>query len=316
MSYTLEQAFEHCREITRERARNFYYGLRLTPEPRRSALYSIYAWSRLGDDITDQDLPIDQRRAQLDAFRALTERALAGLPDTSDPIWIALSDTMARYAVAPVWFLQMLDGFEHDLCHKPFEHDDDLWVYCDQVAGTVGRMCLMVWGLSPGVDRENALELASLRGRAFQLTNILRDFAEDYDEGRVYLPRQRLDAHGLSASDVRTWSDHQACRQCVGELASAAREAFAGSAALEIMVAPDCRAVLWAMSEIYQGILEQIERRPEQVVAGRASLSGWRKASIAARAAVLGQWWQSVGSGASITDDNTTTNNDSSRAKA
>lgn len=291
----VQAAFAHCRKVTRERARNFFYGLRLAPEPRRSALYAVYAWSRLGDDIADQNSPIEHRREQLHEFRAHTRLALEGSPAGDDPLWTALSCTAAMYPVRPLWFWQMLDGFELDLVHEPFANDQQLWDYCDRVAGTVGRLCVAIWGVRDGCDIDEALGHASLRGRAFQVTNILRDYAEDYDQGRVYLPENRLRAHGLTPIGLRLWKDRVACVRTIHELAGVASDAFKESSALEGMILPDCRGVLWAMTTIYRGVLDRIMLQPELSVQGRASLPGWRKAAIAAEATVRSQWWLTAG---------------------
>jgi phytoene synthase len=293
---TLAASFIECRGITRERARNFYYGLRLTPEPRRSALYAIYAWMRAADDAADGEAGGDlaeQRRA-LAAFRETTERVLRGeLPTgTAAGFWPAFAATVARYGIDHGIFEDVFRGLEEDMDHRGYATDADLSRYCYRVASTVGLACLAVWGLRPGVDEAVARDLAVRRGQAFQRTNILRDFAQDYDSRprRVYLPMDAFARHGISPEDLREWRNPEACRRLVAEQAAIAREHYRASAPLDEMIDPACRPTLWAMTRIYSGLLAVIEGNPARIVARRRiRLPSTRKALIALRAAIAGR---------------------------
>ena len=110
MNQSLEQALEHCRQITRRQARNFYYGLKLTPEPKRSALYAIYAWMRRIDDIVDDaGKDFDDLRERVGEFRVKTEKAIAGNPLNDDPVWTSLADLGARFAPAPYTSISLVE---------------------------------------------------------------------------------------------------------------------------------------------------------------------------------------------------------------
>ena len=140
-----------------------------------------------------------------------------------------------------------------------------------------------------------AHDLAVRRGQAFQRTNILRDFAEDFDAepSRVYLPRDAFARHRLTAEEVRGWRRPAACRAFVAEQAARARAEYEASAGLESMIDPECSSTLWAMTRIYSALLEVIEREPERVVSmRRIRVPAPRKALIALRAA-----WRSRRSG-------------------
>ncbi|MGE3108484.1 MAG: phytoene/squalene synthase family protein [Phycisphaerales bacterium] len=281
----LAQGYEQCAGITRARARNFYYGLRLTPEPRRSAIYSIYAWMRGADDAADAQRSIESKRAELDLYRGHTRRILGGEIDPGLPAyWRGFAATVRTYPVDPRIFFDMLDGLDEDLQHDGYETDDELATYCYRVASTVGLVCISIWGLAPGADAERARDLAIRRGQAFQLTNILRDFAEDFDSlpSRVYLSRQGLGAAGVSAEQVRRWSDPVRCRAYLASQASAARVLYDASAGLEDLIDPACAPTLWAMTRIYSDILRLIEANPRCVVENkRVRLGSSRKARIA-----------------------------------
>ncbi len=179
----LAAAFTECKEITRERARNFYYGLKLLPEPRRSGVFAIYGWMRQADDCADEGGDITFRREALAQFAATTRAALGGTIDASaSPMWLALAATVSSYRLDPRLLLDTLDGLSEDLDHAGYATDAELEQYCYRVASTVGLLCVGVWGLRDGLSETDAArvrELAIARGQAFQLTNILRDFASD-----------------------------------------------------------------------------------------------------------------------------------------
>ncbi|MBL8762967.1 MAG: phytoene/squalene synthase family protein [Phycisphaerae bacterium] len=290
----LGDSYRACAEITRRRARNFFYGLRLAPEPRRSALYAIYAWMRAADDAVDQQADLATKQAALARHSDLTERVLtlrdsgggAGAPGATPTgaYWPAFAHTLASYPIDGAHVRDMLRGMEDDLTLTAIRTDADLERYCYRVASTVGQVCVAVWGLRPGVDVPNAMRLAALRGRAFQLTNILRDFAQDFDDSpsRVYLPRSAFDRAGLDPTDLRRWAGEEACATLIRAYAGKAREAYEESSPLDAFVDPACAPAMWAMTSIYRSILDRIEAEPRRVVSPtRIRLPSWKKLVIA-----------------------------------
>ncbi|MBX9738262.1 MAG: squalene/phytoene synthase family protein [Phycisphaerales bacterium] len=298
----LAEAFQSARDIARARARNFYYGLRLTPEPRRSAVFAIYAWMRFGDDRVDDTRDLADKRRELDSFRTATESILAADPAAAapdSPMWLALAATLRSYPIDHTHIRAMIDGLEEDIDHAGYETIEDLERYCYRVASTVGLVCVSIWGFRAGVtiaQCRDATALSERRGKAFQLTNILRDFAEDFDaeHARVYLPRQVLESHRLTAADLRAWREPSRCEGLVMELATRAKGHYAASSPLDELIDPACRSTLYAMTRIYEGLLDLIIARPDRLVrGGRIRLSSATKATIAAAAVVRGglDWW-------------------------
>jgi phytoene synthase len=276
-------ALAHCRDVTRRCARNFYYGLKLSPEPQRSALYVIYTWMRRADDFVDasDDRQLDKVRNQLREFRAATDAALAGSPDSSDPLSIGLAATARQFCLSAECFHAMLDGQNDDLDRKVYATFDELREYCFRVASTVGLLCIEIWGYADPRARDMAINL----GIAFQLTNILRDFGEDFDAGRVYIPNEDFERHGLTAIDVRRWTRPDACQRFMLEQIDRCDGYYQKSAGLEELITPSCRPTLWAMSSIYRGLLVKMHRNPARVVApSRLRLSSLHKGMIAFKA--------------------------------
>lgn len=273
-------AMDHCRALTKARARNFYYGLKLLPEPKRSALYAIYAWMREADDIIDGESGI-ARPETLERFASTTRAVLDGAAPPDDPMWIAFGQTARDFTLDAQPFIDMIEGQVSDLEERPIRTRDDLFEYCRQVASTVGLVCIEVWGY----DDPAAPALAVDRGIAFQLTNILRDIHEDVQRGRCYLPSDQLAESGLPPGDLVRWLHADRCESIVRGWIDTARDHYERSAPLDAMISADCRPTLWAMTTIYSDLLDRIARDPRRSATGhRVRLSKLHKATIALRA--------------------------------
>ncbi len=290
----LASAYAACRAITKRHARNFYYGLHLIPEPRRSAIFSIYAWMRAADDHVDAIDDPSAKAARLGFHQEMTEQVLkGGTPDRDrDAYWVAFAATLNSYPVPHRAIRDMILGLEEDINHDGYEATKQVDRYCYRVAGTVGLVCCAIWGLRPEADPDVVNKLAVERGLAFQRTNILRDFAQDFDlsPSRLYIARDVFEKHGMSPEDLRAWKDQRECWLLVSELARRARKAYDKSATLEHMIDPDCAPAMYSMTRIYAGLLEIIEKDPQRVVGSkRIRLSSRRKASIAFGARLSGK---------------------------
>ena len=275
-------AVAECERIVRERARNFWYGLRLTPEPKRSAMYVIYAWMRAADDLADADgFAAEERVRRIAAFRAATDAALAGRPVDGSATWRGLAWVARAHELAPRDFHDMLDGQLADVGPAAYETWDDLRGFCYRVASTVGLVCIRVWGYDDPGAQAHAVD----RGIAFQLTNILRDFREDHGLGRTYLPAQDFRRFDLTPARLLAWQEPGQCAEFVRAQCDRAEQLYARSEPLDRMIAPDCLPTLWAMTGIYRGLLGRIRANPRAVVGERrVRLPAWRKAWIAFRA--------------------------------
>lgn len=294
-------ALARCAEITRREARNFYYGLRLLPKGKRAALYAVYAWMRVIDDIADADgVDDNERSAGLARVEARTREVIArkGADDIArgagdgeqreDAVFQGLCAVLRDYPVHGGEFLAAIEGQRMDLAPRAYADYEQTELYCDRVAATVGRICLDVWGVKADVDVDIARALSTKRGVAFQLTNILRDIREDYARGRCYLPADELAANGITVDDLLAWSDANnadaRCARFMHIQCARAQRIFAESAALDAMVSPDAVATIGAMSAIYREILRKIAVDPRRALARRVRLSALEKSWIALRA--------------------------------
>lgn len=276
----LAESHRFCGEVSRREARNFHHAFRLLPADRRLSMCALYAFMRRSDDLADDDAPgVDKAKALLE-WRAELDAALEGRA-TSWPGFPALVDTVRRASIPPALLHEVLDGVEMDLVPRRFADFDELAGYCRRVASAVGLCCIHIWGYES--DNGRAERLADRCGLALQLTNILRDVAEDRRNGRVYFPQADLDRFGVADADLDAPHVGPALRRLLEEYAARAYRCYDDAAALVPLVAPVGRPVLLTIKGIYRALLDEIARRDYDVLAGRASVSKRRKVLIALR---------------------------------
>jgi phytoene synthase len=276
MTVSVEDSYAYCERLARRAARNFYYGFRLLPRPKRLALCALYAYMRRVDDLADTPGETGSRRERLAEWRARTGRALAGEPQ-DEPLWPALVDALERYRIPSQYLLDVVSGAEMDLEGQVYRTFDDLRRYCYHVAGAVGLVCVHVFGFSDA----RAPALAEEMGIAFQLTNVLRDLGQDYRMGRVYLPSEDFERFGCRPEEFeRATAPEGALREMLRFEARRAWEFYERAWTLIPLVGEDSRRALWALARIYSGVLEEIERRRYDVFSARARLSAAEKIAI------------------------------------
>ena len=272
----LDEAYRECERITWTQARNFAYGIRLLPAHKRRGLAVIYAFARRIDDIGDGTMPPEDKIAALEGARlALGDLAAAS---AEDPVLLALADVQQSFPVPIQAFGELIDGCIADVRGTSYGTFEDLLHYCRCVAGSIGRLSLGIYGTSG--EAELAAQLADSLGVALQLTNILRDVREDYQNGRVYLPSEDLAKFDV-ALDVP--SESQFGRLIEFEV-ERARDWYATGMRLLPMLDWRSAACTGAMAGIYRRLLERIAAQPAAVLRGRMSLSTGEKAVVAVKA--------------------------------
>lgn len=247
---------DHVRRVVVQANTSFYWGMRLLPPERRDAMFAVYAFCREVDDIADGDAPEAEKRARLTAWRQEIDALYDGRP--SRPVSQALLEPVRRFDLPKAEFLALIDGMEtdaHDLI--PGLSFDELRLYCRRVAGAVGLLSVPIFGDAS----DTAKRLAVHQGEALQLTNILRDLAEDAARNRLYLPHELLDKHGI-ASRVPTEVLGDANLPLVlRDLAISAEHHY--RAADSLMDQCDAKAMKPArmMMEAYRAIFVRLEKR-------------------------------------------------------
>jgi phytoene synthase len=224
-------------------------------------------------------MPAPEKIAALeDARRAVLD---LGSPPDDDPVLLALADTGRNFPVPMQAFGELIDGCVADVRGTHYETFDDLLHYCRCVAGSVGRLSLGIFGTSG--DPEVASRLADSLGVALQVTNILRDIREDYQNGRVYLPAEDLAKFDCALGEPVQSTSPQFKRLVEFE-AERARDWYATGLQLLPMLDRRSAACTGAMAGIYRRLLDRIAAQPAAVLRGRMSLSAGEKAVVAVKA--------------------------------
>jgi squalene synthase HpnD len=257
--------------IVRAAGTSFYRGMAVLPPDRRHAMYAIYAFCRIVDDIVDEDGPFAEKVPLLAAWRARIDGLYRGEAD--DPVTRVLVIATKTFGLRRQDFLDLIDGMQMDAEEVIVAPTlDQLDLYCDRVATSVGRLSVRAFGdASPAADR-----VAYALGRALQLTNILRDVAEDAERGRLYLPREYLDAEGVP-HDARAALAHPALGRICARLATLAHAHF--RTARTAMGECDQRAMKPArlMGATYAAILSRLEATGWADPTRRVGLAKWQK---------------------------------------
>jgi 15-cis-phytoene synthase len=278
----LSEAYRECERITWSQARNFAYGIRLLPPAKRRGLAVIYAFARRIDDIGDGTLPPQEKVAALEQAR---QQILdLARPPADDPVLMALADVERNFPVPMPAFGELIDGCLADVRGTSYQSFDDLLYYCRCVAGSVGRLSLGIFGTRRGPNpTPQAAELADSLGVALQLTNILRDIREDYQNGRIYLPAEDLAKFDCDPATLDQAATPGFIRLVEFE-AERARDWYATGWKLLPLLDRRSAACTGAMAGIYRRLLDQIAAEPAAVLRGRMSLSGREKATVALKA--------------------------------
>ena len=291
---TLDEAYRTCRAIAKREAKNFYYAFVALPEPRRNAICAIYAFMRKADDLSDDEaISRDQRLRNLEQWQADWHSAAASR-QTSDPVFIAVRDATQRYSIPISLLDELIAGTTSDLKSNAGEGSTgaatpdtyatfaDLYRYCYLVASVVGLVCIRIFGYTdPAAEK-----LAEETGVAFQLTNILRDVAEDAERGRVYLPLEDLAARNVTLEMIlhraKGSPPSQNERALLADIGKRAEGFYASAEKLLPMIDAESRPALWVLVSIYHALLRRIERADYDVFTERASVPTVQKVSILA----------------------------------
>jgi 15-cis-phytoene synthase len=285
------QSYGWCMRLTRASRSSFYYSFFALPRALFRDMCVLYAFMRVSDDLgDDESVPVERRGALLAQWRAAAQRALSG-DACEHPLLPALAHIVARHAIPSEHILAVIDGVRMDLSPQGFETFDDLAGYCYHVAGAVGLCCLRIWG-SAGAE---AIPLAIDCGLAFQLTNILRDVAEDARLGRCYLPREDLRRFGLTPADLRQGTPPPRLRELMQYEAARARAYFAASAPLVALCDPAGRPILDAMTKTYSTLLRAIELADYDVYRLRIHVGRLRRLRIVIGSMIKHRWARFVG---------------------
>ena len=284
----LDRAYERCRVLHARYGRTYYRATRLLPAWKRRHVHALYGFARFADEIVDsfEATAPDARAARLAAWSDALETGLAGGP-IDDAVLPAVIHTIAVFDLDPADFTLFLRSMTMDLTVTRYDTYADLLDYMEGSAAVIGAMMLPLLGAR---DQAAALGPARELGRAFQLTNFIRDVAEDLQRGRVYLPQDDLRRFGVSDADladaVAAGSATPQIKSLISYEVSRAREHYRSAATGIGMLVPGSRACIRTAFRLYQGILDEIERADGDVIARRATVPPVRRFALVAASLV------------------------------
>ena len=264
-------------KIVKRAGTSFFRGMKVLPPDRRAAMYAIYAFCRIVDDVADEPAPLHQKLAGLEAWRTRIAAVYQGQAD--DPVTRNLLLAVPRYQLRQQDFIAVIDGMAMDTAQAIVAPDlQTLDLYCDRVAAAVGRLSVRTFGdASPDAD-----EVAWHLGRALQLTNILRDVSEDAARGRLYLPREWLDEAGVPPDPAGALR-HKALPALCARMAAQAHRHFDAAAAAMLRCNPAAMKPARLMGATYAALLDRLQQRGWSNPETPVRLSKWQKLRIALR---------------------------------
>ncbi len=281
----LAAAYARCRELHRRHGRSYYLATRLLPAGKRRHVHALYGFTRYADEIvdrTDSRSPAERSRR----LREWSDRFLAGLDGApvDDPLLPAVLHTIVAFDLDRGDFAAFLTSMAMDLDVSSYADYPQLLSYMEGSAAVIGTMMLPILDpVDPALAREPARQL----GLAFQLTNMIRDVAEDLHRGRVYLPQTDLGLFGVTRADLdraaaARWAG-PAVRALIEYEVGRARTHYAAAAPGIPMLADTSQPCIRAAYHLYAGILDEIERAGYDVFTRRAVVPGRRRLRMAAR---------------------------------
>lgn len=266
---------QYCQEKAAASGSSFYYAFRFLTAEKRRAMTAFYAWCREVDDIADECRDPGVARRKLAWWREEVGRLYAGNP--SHPVTRALHAVVQDMGIAQENLLEIMDGVAMDLDQTRYPDYRQLRLYCHRVAGVVGEVSAQIFGFT---DR-STLKFAAQLGLAFQLTNIIRDVGEDARRGRIYLPQDEMQAHGVSEADVFAGRQTEAFRRLMDDQYQRAIATYEQALARLPDIDRRNQRPALVMAAIYRTLLEEIRRAGYPVLRHRIALPALRKLWIA-----------------------------------
>lgn len=283
--WSVSRSYAWCRRCAQRSAGNFYHAFRLLPREQLDAMCGLYAFSRITDDLGDEPRAVESKREALSRWKADLHAAAHGQP--THPSHPAICHVLERYSLPIGYLEEIIQGVEMDLDISAYPTFNDLYKYCYRVASAVGLACIHIWGFSS----PQALAHAEAAGLALQLTNILRDLAEDAARGRVYLPLEDLDRFDYPRDGFARQLRGESFRALMDFESRRAYEFYDRALALAPFLPCAGRAVFLVMVRTYRALLDAIVRSDYDVFSRRARPGRLKKLWLATRALPVRWGW-------------------------
>lgn len=279
MSDLLAQSYEECKRLNALHGKTYYLATLLLPAAQRPPVHALYGFARFADEIVDDLASTLSPEEKALALRTWGDSVLADLRagESNDLIGRALVDTVKKYSIPLEYFEAFMTSMEMDLTVTRYQSYDDLMKYVYGSAVVIGLEMLPILGYND----PRAIEAATALGTAFQLANFIRDIGEDIDRGRIYMPLDDLARFGVDEAALLERKLTPEIIEAIKYQIARVRELQAVAEAGIKYLDPISRPCIRAASELYCGIVDEIEAIGYDVFNKRATTSTWRRARVA-----------------------------------
>jgi len=280
---TLRASYQECKRLNSIHGKTYYLATLLLPPAKRPHVHALYGFARYADEIVDDlasNLTLDEKAFVLKKW---SNQVLSDIKSGSsnDPIAAAVVDTTSRFKIPIAHFEAFLHSMKMDLSVRQYQTYEDLHEYVYGSAAVIGLQMVSVLGTISPDAVTSANEAAEKLGIAFQLANFIRDVGEDLDRGRVYLPMTELEAHGVNRQMLEARVTTPQIKSALKEQIQRVRRLQNESTAGIKLLTPGARQCIQAASQLYCGIVDEVEKIDYQIFTKRAKTSNWRRTKVA-----------------------------------
>ena len=278
----LAKSYAECKRLNAQHGKTYYLATLLLPPAKRPFVHALYGFARYADEIVDD---LASTLSDTEKAVSLQNWGSSVLSDikagrSHDHIGAALVDTVKRFNIPISYFEAFLKSMQMDLTITQYQSYEDLMEYVYGSAAVIGLQMLPILGTLS----DEAYVAAEKLGVAFQLANFIRDVGEDLDRGRIYLPLQELAKHGVTSQMLEERILTPEIKSALKEQIARVRRLQAEAASGIKLLAPESRACIEAASELYCGIVDEVEKIDYEIFKKRAKTSTWRRIKVAAPA--------------------------------
>jgi phytoene synthase len=279
----LRNSYLECKRLNNLHGKTYFLATRLLPPAKRPFVHALYGFARYADEIVDDLASTLSENEKAQSLKSWGDEVLANIKSgkSHDHIGAALVDTVSRFSIPISYFEAFLHSMTMDLTVTEYHTYEDLYEYVYGSAAVIGLQMVPILGTVSKQSISEANIAAEKLGTAFQLANFIRDVGEDLTRGRVYLPVTELQSHGVSREMLEerivTPQIKNALREQIQRVRSLQAEAKAGIN----LLSAQSRACIEAASELYCGIVDEVEKIDYQIFSKRAKTSNWRRLKVA-----------------------------------
>ncbi len=279
----LRASYLECKRLNSLHGKTYYLATLLLPPAKRPFVHALYGFARYADEIVDDLASVLTKEEKAIALKRWGDGVLADIKsgNSKDHIGSALVDTVKRFNIPITYFEAFLHSMTMDLTITEYHSYEDLYEYVYGSAAVIGLQMVAIMGTTSTASIKEVNAAAEKLGIAFQLANFIRDVGEDLDRGRVYLPVSELQAHGVTRNmleeRVLTPEIRDALKEQIERVRRLQKEANAAIKLLSI----ESRACIEAASELYCGIVDEVEKIDYQIFTKRAKTSNLRRLKVA-----------------------------------